>query len=169
MLVTTSPQKEIMIPTIPTLCSLPAPLSCPQAGHPQDTLCVNPKMGICAPTLTHTSMHTHAQSDALLDRANWPFPTTLMDREGYDHLVGRGQTKGLESPENSQHPSRLQAARQFAFPWPPLSLPLRRPYLQGECESLERRKPFGDARLRNNFASESKLVFGVNPSVETLG
>lgn len=50
-----------------------------------------------------------------------------------------------------------------------LSLPLRRPYLQGECESLERRKPFGDARLENNFASESKLVFGVNPSVETVG
>lgn len=113
-------------------------------------------------------MHIHAEWCII--RASKPAVSRHTPGSGrLDHLVGRGQTKGLESPGNSQHPSRLQPAQQFAFPWPPLSLSLRRPYLQGECESLERRKPFGDARLGNNFASESKLVFGVNPSVETLG
>lgn len=164
------PQKEILIPTCPH-DPLPAnipelPRTQPSTGHP---VCKSKDGGLCTHTDSHACTHTHAQSDALVDQANWPFPITPidLDREGDDYSAGKGQA--LESPENSQPPSRLQPAQQFAFQWPPLSLPLRRPYLQGECESLQRRKPFGDARLGNNFASESKLVFGVNPSVETLG
>lgn len=61
------------------------------------------------------------------------------------------------------------ACPAICFPAQPLSLPLRSSYLWGEYESPGRRKPFGDTRLRSNFASESKLVFGVNPSVDWPG
>lgn len=61
------------------------------------------------------------------------------------------------------------AVLKFAFQSLPLSRLLSKPYFLGECEIAERRKPFGDVRLENNFARESKWVFGVNPSMETLG
>lgn len=158
-----SPGKEILIPTHPR-SPLPASV-CEMPGHPQDSLCVNPKMG------AHTHTHTQAQSDVLLNQATWPFPIAPVDLEGYERSVAEeDRLRGLRAQRIlSIPPSRLQPAWQFAFQWLPLSLPLRRPYLQGKCERLERRKPFGDARLGNHFASESKLVFGVNPLVETLG
>lgn len=140
-------------------------LRCPQATRQ------GPALHGIRRVSTHMHTHTHAQrhtQDVQLHHANLPFPLACGSARSPNTQSQRGQSTRHKDPESASiFPTPA------CFPAAPLSLPLRRPYLQGECKSPDRRKPFGFRAWGTILPLRASWYLGLIPlwkhGVEGLG
>lgn len=132
LLALVSPEKELLVPTTPRAPSLPmSSLGAPSLLSAE--LLYKSKI---EGTISHTLIQALTGPCTIQGLGGRALSRSTRG-SGRLQPLGRRRTtaQALESLELSEHPSWLQPAQQFAFQRLHLSLPLRRPYLQGECEN----------------------------------